>query len=64
MNGLLWEYVTERINLVWAIKENLPEALMWNLKSRGCTRVPREYSIRRHSIRKGAENTAQLYLDN
>lgn len=64
MNGLLWGYVTERTNLVWAIKENLPEALMWNLKSIGCTRVSWEYSIRRHSIRKDAENTTQLYLDN
>lgn len=39
MNGLLWEYVTERPNLVWATQKDFPETLILNLKLKGCVRV-------------------------
>lgn len=39
MNGLLWEYVTERLNLVWAFQKDFPETLILNLKFKGCVRV-------------------------
>lgn len=44
--------VTERTNPVWVIRENFPEALILNLKSRRWVRVPMDYSIRGIALRK------------
>lgn len=47
MSGLLWEYVTEKPNLVWAIQKDFPETLILNLKFKRCVRVQMGVSYQR-----------------